>query len=76
MLTNADTSAPIAGEPVTLTLNGTETCTGITDGTGTASCSITPGEAQGTYPLAATFGGDTSRVPRPAWPAAGPTPSW
>jgi hypothetical protein len=63
VLTNSNTSAPISGEPVTLTLNGAENCTGITDSSGTASCSITPGEAKGTYPLTGTFGGDTSVSP-------------
>ncbi len=63
VLTNSITSAPIAGEPVMLTLNGAETCTGITDSTGTASCSVTPGEASGTYPLTGTFGGDTTVSP-------------
>ncbi len=63
VLTNAKTSAPIAGEPVTLTLNGTEMCTGTTDATGTATCSVTPGEAKGTYPLTGTFTGDTAVTP-------------
>ena len=63
VLTNAKTAAPIAGEPVTLTLNGTEMCTGTTDATGTATCSITPGEAKGTYPLTGTFTGDTAVTP-------------
>ena len=60
VLTDANTNAPIANEPVTLTLNGTETCTATTDATGTASCPITPGEAAGTYTLSGSFGGDTT----------------
>jgi hypothetical protein len=63
VLTNTATSAPVSGEPVAFKLNGTETCTGTTDGTGTASCSITPGEAAGTYTLAAAFAGDTTVTP-------------
>jgi len=55
-----DTSAPVANEPVSFTLNGSETCSGTTDGTGTASCSITPGEPAGTYLLVASFPGDTT----------------
>ena len=47
------------GQSLVATLNGAETCTGITDGTGTASCSITPGEAAGTYTLSASFVGDS-----------------
>jgi hypothetical protein len=60
VLTNSTTNAPIAGEPVTLTLNGTETCTATTDSTGTATCSITPGEPSGTYTLTASFAGDST----------------
>ena len=63
LLTNANTSAAIVGEPVTLTLDGNETCTGITNSTGTASCSITPSEPAGSYPLTGTFAGDTTRSP-------------
>ena len=46
---------------MTFTLNGTETCTGETDATGTASCSITPGEPAATYTLTGSFGGDTTQ---------------
>jgi hypothetical protein len=63
LLTNLYTSAAIAGESVTLTLNGKETCTAITNSTGTASCTITPSEPAGSYPLTGTFAGDTSKSP-------------
>jgi hypothetical protein len=63
LLTNANTSAAIVGEPVTLTLDGNETCTGITNSTGTASCTVTPSEPAGSYPLTGTFAGDTTRSP-------------
>ena len=43
VLTNSHTSAAIADEPVTFTLDGAETCIGITDGTGTASVLRHPG---------------------------------
>lgn len=59
-LTNASTSQGIDNETVTFKLNGTETCTGTTDTTGVATCSITPGEPAGTYTLSATFAGDGS----------------
>jgi uncharacterized repeat protein (TIGR01451 family) len=58
VLTKSSDSSPIAGKSVTLTLNGSETCTATTDATGAASCQITPGEAAGTYTLAASFAGD------------------
>jgi hypothetical protein len=60
VLTDSVTNAPIAGEPVTFQLNGTETCTATTDATGTASCTITPGEPAATYTLTGTFGGDST----------------
>jgi hypothetical protein len=61
VLTDTLTTTPIVGEPVTLKLNNTESCTGTTDPTGTATCSITPGEAAATYPLTGSFGGDSTR---------------
>ena len=60
VLTNPDTGAPIPNEPVTFTLNGSETCTADTDATGTATCVITPGEPSSSYTLTASFSGDTS----------------
>ena len=41
-LTNSVTGAPISGQTVTLTLNGTQTCTATTSAMGQASCSVTP----------------------------------
>ena len=61
VLTDSVTNVPLPGEPVTFQLNGTETCTGTTDATGTASCSVTPGEPAATYQLTGTFSGDTTR---------------
>jgi hypothetical protein len=61
-LTDSLDNSPIAGEPVTLTLNSLETCSATTDATGTASCSVTPSEAAATYPLTGSFTGDTGRT--------------
>ncbi len=60
VLTNPTTDAPIVGEPVTFTLNGSETCTADTDTTGTATCDITAGEPSSSYTLTASFPGDTT----------------
>ena len=60
VLQDTITNTPISGEPVTFTLNGSETCTGTTDATGMASCTITPGEPAATYTLTGTFGGDST----------------
>ena len=51
---------PIVNEPVTFTLNGSESCTATTDATGTATCDITAGEPSSSYTLTATFPGDTT----------------
>ncbi len=50
-------------ETVTFVLGsgiGTETCSGTTNSSGVASCSITPNQAAGGYTLTATFGGDST----------------
>lgn len=59
----SDGSGPVAGEQLTFTVNGSETCSGTTDGSGNASCAITPGEAAGNYSLAVAFGGDNTPSP-------------
>lgn len=58
--TLTDNVGPIPGQTVTFTLNGTETCSGTTNASGVASCSLTPGEPAGTYTLAATYAGNAS----------------
>jgi hypothetical protein len=60
-LTDSNLNQPVANEPVTFTVNGTETCTGTTDSTGLASCPIAPGESTGTYTVSGTFPGDTTQ---------------
>lgn len=54
---------PVSGKTVIFVLgsgSGTETCSGATDGTGTATCPITPNQAAGTYAISASFSGDSS----------------
>jgi uncharacterized repeat protein (TIGR01451 family) len=53
---------PLAGKQLTFTLNGSETCNGTTDGSGIASCSVTPAEAAGPYTLTAAFTDSTDPV--------------
>jgi hypothetical protein len=57
-LTDPDGGAPIFGKPITFTLNGVDTCSDTTNGSGVASCSIKPTEPAGTYTLATSFAGD------------------
>ena len=59
-LTNSVTGAPISGQTVTLTLNGTQSCTAVTNAMGVASCNVTPNEPGATYTVSGTFTGGTS----------------
>ena len=61
VLTNSVTGQGIAGESVTLTLNGTQSCSGTTSTGGTVSCAITPNEVAGSYTLSGGFAGDNSK---------------
>ena len=61
VLTDTLSGNPIPGEKVTLSLDSNESCSATTDGTGTASCSVTPSEPAATYPLTGSFGGDTNQ---------------
>lgn len=63
-----DTSSPVAGRAVTLTL-GSTSCSGITDATGTATCAV-PTPSGLTATLTGSFGGDSTYLPS----SAGPTP--
>ena len=51
----------IAGETITFTL-GSQSCSGTTDGTGTASCSFVVSLAPGAYTVTASFAGDVYYV--------------
>jgi uncharacterized repeat protein (TIGR01451 family) len=55
-------AVPVNGASVVFTLNNSETCTGVTDSTGAATCSLTPGEASGTYDLSGSFAGDSTHA--------------
>ena len=50
-LINTYTNQPVPNEPVTLTVNGTQSCTATTNANGVATCSVTPNEPAGTYSL-------------------------
>jgi len=47
-------TTPVAGKTITIAA-GAQSCSGVTDATGTASCSITLNQAVGTYTITATF---------------------
>lgn len=52
--------SPVSGETITFTLAGAQSCSASTNGSGVASCPITPNEAAGPYALNATFAGDAT----------------
>ena len=54
------TGAPISGQTVTLTLNGTQSCTATTNAQGEASCPVTPNEPAATYTVTGSFAGNTT----------------
>jgi len=53
----------LAGEPLTLTMGSQSCTTGLTDGSGNASCQITVTQSAGQYPVTATFAGDSNWTP-------------
>jgi RHS repeat-associated protein len=55
-LTAATTGAALAGQALSFTL-GSQTVTGVTDGTGTASVTLSPSATPGTVPLSIAFAG-------------------
>jgi uncharacterized repeat protein (TIGR01451 family) len=69
-LTDTTTGNPLAGKSVTIKLNNAESCSGTTNGSGVASCQLTPGEAAGTYNVTATFTGDSVYASASATPTA------
>jgi uncharacterized repeat protein (TIGR01451 family) len=50
-----DSSNPLSGKVLDFALNLTETCSATTNGSGLASCPVTPGEAAGTYTVTAAY---------------------
>ncbi len=63
-LVNTYTNQPVPGEPVTFTVNGSQSCTATTNASGVATCSISPIEPTGSYSLSGSFPGDTSSTPQ------------
>jgi hypothetical protein len=56
VLTLSGTSAGVAAQTITFTI-GAQSCTGITDATGAASCNLTLNQVPGPYTVTATFAG-------------------
>jgi hypothetical protein len=58
-------NSPIPGRTIDFQIgsSATDTCSGITDSTGTASCTISPTQQPGPYTITASFAGDTIYKP-------------
>jgi Bacterial Ig-like domain (group 3)/Peptidase M66 len=58
-------NSPVAGRTITFRIgsSSTDTCSATTDASGTASCAVTPTQASGSYPVTASFAGDTIYKP-------------
>jgi hypothetical protein len=55
-LTLSGTAAPVAGQTITFTI-GTQSCTGVTNTAGAASCTLTLNQIPGPYTVTASFTG-------------------
>jgi hypothetical protein len=55
-LTLSGTSAGVANQTITFTI-GTQSCTGVTNASGVASCNLTPDQIPGSYTVNASFAG-------------------
>jgi uncharacterized repeat protein (TIGR01451 family) len=62
-LSDSSTGTGISGVTVSFKLNDVESCSATTDGSGVASCALTPGETPSTtaYTLHIAYAGDTNR---------------
>ena len=56
--TLTEPDGPVEGKSVSFSLGSGDGCTGTTDASGRATCSITPTQAAGTVPVTAAFAGD------------------
>lgn len=62
-LTDANSGAPLAGEPVTMQLDSQGACTATTNASGVASCPVTPNEPAGPVAVSGSFAGATGLLP-------------
>ncbi len=63
VLTDPDGGAPIAGKTLTFTLGVGDTCSDVTNGSGVASCTITPTQVPSTVNIVTDFAGDVDYLP-------------
>jgi len=56
------TNTAVPGQSISFTI-GAESCSAVTDATGTASCPVTLGDVPNTYPVKATYAGKSQYLP-------------
>jgi hypothetical protein len=69
LLEDGNAAAPIAGRTVTFTLGtggSAQTCNGVTNASGTATCTIIVNQPPGPQPIAVNFAGDAFYLPASA----------
>ena len=54
----------MSGQTVNLTVSSSQSCSGVTNASGVATCTITPSEPAGTYSYTGSFGGSTTQTPQ------------
>ena len=59
MLEDTATSAPLVGKTISFTL-GSQSCSGLTNGIGEASCTLTLSQVPGSYTVGASYAGDAT----------------
>jgi large repetitive protein len=67
--TSLTPASGVSGVPVTLSL-GTQSCTGTTDTTGTATCSVTLSQTPGSVNVRVSFAGNSTYLPTTSPPTA------
>ena len=58
-LSSSSSGDPLPGQTLNFTL-GAESCSGVTDGSGVASCTVTPLDDPGAYSVGVSFAGDST----------------
>ena len=54
---------PVVGRTLSFTIGATDTCSGVTDGAGAASCTLSPNQVPALYTVATVFSGDAFYLP-------------
>ncbi len=59
LVDSTDGDSPVAGKTISFELGVGDTCSAVTNAAGSASCTLTPTQAPGSYAIKASFAGDS-----------------